>query len=582
MNCDDYTRNDPQGRCGIVELIMAIARRRLLGTVILVLMTASLLELVPAPEIRPGPLNTTNTSFGTSAVAVDQTPGIDQSPTATLAKDGSVWLAWMSNGFNNFSAGYDIIYKTLAGGVWSSDVNITNGGMNTSPAITQLQNGTMILFWSANRAGTTCAPTCTLYYARFLTNAAIWTRPVQLSSGSFNDSSASVSVGRDGTLWLAWTRTVTNCSVNPCFVSKQILYRTLSGNVWSNEIPLTSPTDPNWNWDPSITVSNDGMVRLVWSKGIPSQVSFQLYYKTYNGIVWSSDAPLFATATGFSETLPSIMQDRNGTLWIFWTRTIALSATLSQDVLMSLFSYNNGATWLNPTQITNDSTTIPIQDNTPAAVQGGDKYIWVFYATNLPNDWDIYARKSISPVSPVHLLDIYSLTANSTIDYPGWLRYVPLSPVVVVKITVLNLGDYANEAFTLQATAVNKTTYIIGSANTQIAAQGGSVLLTFNWDTTGGKPAFYTYNVTLTPAAPETVGNKPLNSLILKNAIRIIPFGDLDKDGLISINDAGVFFYNFDFAYPSPRFNPYADPDNDGIIGIIDVGMIEVIFDIQY
>jgi len=554
---------------------MVTARRRVLGTALLVLMTLTLFELMPVPLVAAA------TSFG-GPVQVDATTGIDRSPSATLAKDGSVWLAWMSDGFNNFTGGYDIIYKTYSGGLWSLDTNITKSGMNTSPSITQLANGTMLLFWSNNPAATTCAPACNLVYARFVPGGGFWTKPVQLSSGNFNDSSASTAVGRDGTLWLSWTRTTTNCSVSPCTVSKQLWYRTLKGNSWSPETALTSPTDANWNWDPSLTVSNDGIVRLVWSKGIQSQVNFQLFYKTFNGTVWSQDAPLFSTPTGFSETSPSIMQDRNGTLWIFWNREVPLSATLFQDVLMSSFSYNNGATWSSATQITNDSTVTPVNDTDPAAVQGGDKFIWVFYATNLPNDWDIYARKSVSQILPVHSLIVNSITANSTLDYPGWYRYVPpsgLSPIVVVTVSISNIGDYAGEGFSLQVNAVNRTTYPVGSAAASIGLPGGTVVFTFNWDTTGDKPALYSYSVVLTPTNPETAGNKPLNTLFVKNSIRILPLGDIDKDGWVSVVDAGIFFYNFNFTCATPsRFNPLADPDNDCVIGIVDVGIIEVQF----
>ena len=553
---------------------MAPVRRMVLGTALLVLMTLSLFELAPFLPVSA------STSFG-GPVPVDTTPGIDRSPSATLAKDGSVWLAWMSDGFNNFSGGYDIIYKTYSGGLWSLDTNITKSGMNTSPSITQLQNSTMLLFWSRNPAGISCAPSCNLVYARFIPSGGFWTKPVQLSNGNFNDSSASTSVGRDGTLWLAWTRTTTNCSVT-CIVSKQLFYQTLKANTWSPETPLTSATDTNWNWDPSLIVSNDGMVRVVWSKGLQSQVSFQLYYKTFNGTVWTQDTPLFSPPTAFSETSPSIMQDRNGTLWIFWNREVPLSATLLQDVLMSSFSYDNGATWSTPVQITNDSTVTPVNDTDPAAVQGGDKFIWVFYATNLPNDWDIYARKSASQILPVHSLIVNSITANSTLDYPGWYRYVPpsgLSPIVVVTVSVSNIGDYAGEGFTLQVSAVNKTTYAIGSTTASIGPVGGTLVLTYNWDTTGNKPALYSYSVTLTPTNPETPGNRPLNTLFVKNSIRILPLGDIDKDGWVSVVDAGIFFYNFNFTCVTPsRFNPLADPDNDCVIGIVDVGIIEVQF----
>jgi hypothetical protein len=60
-----------------------------------------------------------------------------------------------------------------------------------------------------------------------------------------------------------------------------------------------------------------------------------------------------------------------------------------------------------------------------------------------------------------------------------------------------------------------------------------------------------------------------------------LPIGDIDQDGWVSVVDAGIFFYNFNFGCGTPsRYNPLADPDNDCMIGIIDVGMVEINFGI--
>jgi hypothetical protein len=148
-----------------------------------------------------------------------------------------------------------------------------------------------------------------------------------------------------------------------------------------------------------------------------------------------------------------------------------------------------------------------------------------------------------------------------------------------VTVSITNIGDYSGEGFSLLVNAVNRTTYLIGSASASIGLPGGTVALTFNWDTTGDKPALYSYSVVLTPMNPETAGNSPLNTLFVKNSIRILPLGDIDKDGWVSVVDAGIFFYNFNFTCATPsRYNPLADPDNDCVIGIVDVGIIEVQF----
>src|SRR5207249_8395388 len=60
-----------------------------------------------------------------------------------------------------------------------------------------------------------------VFYAQYRSSG--WTSPVQITSTSLNDTSPSAAVGRDGTVWLVWTRVnSTNHSV-PAI--KQLYYK---------------------------------------------------------------------------------------------------------------------------------------------------------------------------------------------------------------------------------------------------------------------------------------------------------------------------------------------------------------------
>jgi hypothetical protein len=67
------------------------------------------------------------------------------------------------------------------------------------------------------------------------------------------------------------------------------------------------------------------------------------------------------------------------------------------------------------------------------------------------------------------------------------------------------------------------------------------------------------------------------NSASVSNGIHILPLGDVDQDGSVTITDFSVAVYGFGFtpACNCSRWNPYADIHGVGIIDIVDVGVIQ-------
>jgi hypothetical protein len=65
------------------------------------------------------------------------------------------------------------------------------------------------------------------------------------------------------------------------------------------------------------------------------------------------------------------------------------------------------------------------------------------------------------------------------------------------------------------------------------------------------------------------------NSYGLTNQVRILPLGDVDQDGSVTLTDVSVFFYDFGFtaACNCSRWTPYADIHGTGTIDIVDVGV---------
>jgi hypothetical protein len=537
------------------------------------LLTATLiLALVALP---PVPLVRANVVSWTSPGVVQQDyPSLDLLPSALQASNGSVWLAWQTN-FYRGDASFDIAYKTgilgTSGVSWSAPVRLTNNaGQNSDPALAQLQNGTILLFWAYKAAANT-----NLFYERF--TGRVWSNAVQLTYTTLNDTLPSAAVGKDGSLWLVWTRENATCGT--CAVTRQLYYKTLRSGVWSSELPLTFDT-ANWNFDSSVLVGKDGIVRVAWEKGPASVQNFHIYYKTFNGTAWTQQETQIVTNSTVQQKdiQPSLVQDRNGTIWLFWARQVVGSSN-SYYLVFSQYSIDNGLTWPSRTVT---SLTSPDANQTqdswqPSAIQStNDKKIWLFYSTNpLGLSYGIWALTSVSPIAPVCDVGVYSLTPAyappNSLQYPGGQMGLKQSAVLPIIIDLGNDGDSA-EIVSVHLTVSNSTNYNL-SGNAYVNA-GGSTNLQLNWNTTGINPGRYTLAATvsiITPSCTETVGNQPDSSLTVRNGIHIIPIGDVNQDGTVNILDLTLIAISFGSSVGSPLYNPYADIDGIGTINISDL-----------
>jgi hypothetical protein len=493
------------------------------------------------------------------------------------------WTARISNAYNIFYA-IGAWNVTARAWNWTAGAGIaTQPGANQNPSLVQLLNGTFYVFFTYK---STSSKNHQLYFIS--SNGGTWSRysPVPLANPTtLNDTLAAATVGRDGRLWLAWTRD--NSTLTGIHVMRQLWYKTLAGTIWSTEQPLTLPTDTKWNFEPSVVAGKDGIIRIAYARG--QSPNFQIYYLTYNGTVWTSPLQL-TTQTTTDDDNPSIMQDRSGTFWVFWARNVP-AGTSSAYVLYGISSTTNGASWTSETALTGVTCGVVCVDSEyPAAVQSTvDKNIWVFYATNPPsllNNFNIYALTTTSPIYPVHDVSISYFSPNASMIYAGGFHDpytasgIPISQSAVVQILVVfkNPGDF-NETVTLTLTATNKTNYSIGTQVLSILA-GSTSLTYFNFNSTGVKPA--RYGISGNASIPvETLGNRQDGLLSTPNLVHLLPWGDVDQDGSVTITDVTTVFYNYGFtcytpSACSPRYlaAQWGDVNGNGIIDISDATVV--------
>jgi hypothetical protein len=275
-----------------------------------------------------------------------------------------------------------------------------------------------------------------------------------------------------------------------------------------------------------------------------------------------------------------MIQDRNGTLWLFWGRLIVVSQLVQYFILYGKYSYDMGKTWSSEIQLTPTPGTSIFDSYQPNAVQTsfGVKSIWILYSSNynVVGGYDVYAVQSTG-INPVHDVRVAGLGASNNLgttwEYPGGLASIGQSPIETITVAISNIGDYV-ETVTATLTATNTTSTTVGT-RTYLVGPGNTMNFYYYWNTTNIKPGRYQLSVSLNPPSGETFGNMGDNYYYKTNQIHIIPLGDIDQDGSVTITDISVFFYDYGFTSSCgcSRWNPYADVHNSGVIDIIDVGI---------
>lgn len=473
-----------------------------------------------------------------------------------------MWVAWQSTRNNQSIGRTDIIYKTYTNNAWSTDHNLTTTGWNSGPSLVQLYNGTILAFWSQKTGNTF------LVYSS-LTNGGAWTSPTRITITTLNDTLASATVARDGTIWLVWTRVNATNTAAPKI--EQVFYKTWKNGVWSTDTQLTN--DSNQNFDARVMVGKDGIVRVTYSKGAAGNI-YQLYEKTYNGTVWTSDTQIVSSSS--TDVYPSMIQDRNGTLWLFWSRLIVVSSLVQYYELWGKFSYNLGQTWSTEAQLTPTPGTKIFDSFMPSAVQTnvGVKPLWIIYTSNYNvQDYDIFGLMSTG-IQPVHDVITTGLTVSNSVQYPGGLKTIGQSAVVTITVTVANIGDFL-ETVTATVGAANTTTTIVGT-HQSLVGPGNTMNFYYYWNTTNANPGTYGFSVNISPIPGETFGNSGDNYYAKTKQLRMLVIGDVNQDGCVTIVDISIANLGYYAPVGSPRWNPYADFDGDYLINIVDISIVNI------
>jgi len=491
------------------------------------------------------------TGWGSTSALPGTDPSTSIFPKLLQSSNGSIWLVW-----EKVSNGYGQIYLMVNNGFgWSGQIPLVNSNGvfdDISPALVQLTNGTVILAWSRGVSGTGCLSAMRMYdlYTESYTNGR-WTNPTPLVQAVGDDVDPAMTRLGDGRVMLVWNRcTSTNGGGD-------IYYKTFNG-TWGPEAALVAT--PAEEKLPSIVQMNDGKVWVIYSTNTGTGSSNVLNDVIWNGTSWTTPAQL--TNAGVDDDWSSIAQDRNGTIWLFWSRNV-FNGTVSgvptyQYDLFYRNSTNNGLAW-SPDQTL--APNINSQDLEPSVIQTNTKRLWLVYSSD-QKQGNPYRTQNLYLITS-DIVKIHELTLSS-FTMPPVYPYHRVGEVVNLTATVTNIGDY-NDSSQVYGYA-NSTLVYTGTVSVN---SGQSTTVILSWNSTGGMPGNYLLNATLRPAS----GQFLKSNMSLNSTYPLTFKGDVNRDGKIDILDFSTVAGHFGAVRGGPAYLPDADLNSDGKINILDLSL---------
>jgi hypothetical protein len=517
--------------------------------------TFLLVIILTAYAIGPQIVSVKSTGWGSPGAL----PGTDQYtnrfPRLLQASNGSIWLAW-----GKFVTTYGEIYLMVNNGFgWSGQIPLinSNGAFDDiTPALTQLINGTIILAWSRGGPGGTggCnTPNTYSIYTQSFTNG-VWSNPTLTVGGPGDDLTPAMTRMNDGRVMMVWTR----CT--PTTGGGDLYYKIYNG-TWGPESLLVGSTGFEEKL-PSVASMNDGRAWVVYTSNTGSGNINQLWDMIWNGSTWT--APALFTNTTLDDDWPSITQDRNQTIWVFWARdvsngTVGGIPTFQYDLYYKN-STSNGQTWSPEATI---APNINSNDVTPFVIQTNTKKLWMVYSSDQTQGNPYHAANLYLIISDI--VKVHDLALNS-IALPPSYPYRKVGDVVGVNVTVSDPGDYPESSQVncyVNSTQVYSLPFSINPGQTE--------KLTVPWNTTGSIAGNYIVKASVVPVNGEFITT---NNYSPNVSIPISFRGDLTRVGRVDVTDLAIIGAHFAAIVGSPNYYAPADPDNDGIINVSDLVIV--------
>jgi len=224
-----------------------------------------------------------------------------------------------------------------------------------------------------------------------------------------------------GRIWLAYANKTTGSLVNP-----DIFFKTFNGLSWSN--PQRVTIDPNDDdGTPYVAHLSNGSMIISWSSNRTGSNRYQLFYRLYSGnttVPKATTNPVRLTSSALNDSQASIVQDRNGRIWVAWARENQTTTPTGVIVFYSdiYYKYFNGTSWSPDFPLPQASNTIVggkhQVETTPSITQTKDGRIWIAWTSNETGDgtFDIFYKTTDGTVYNLPSSGIATSSWSARID----------------------------------------------------------------------------------------------------------------------------------------------------------------------
>lgn len=424
----------------------------------------------------------------------------------------------------------ELYYKTYKGITWSPDTRLTF----TSDYIHDVNPAIITTkqgkMWLVWSSNRTGS--YNLWHKTSTNNGEFWSPETQLTNPPIGeDKRPAIMEAADNRIWIVWQSGRTG--------NDNLFYKTYDGISWSSETQLTFDAYPNPNRGPAIMQSRDGKIWVFWGAVRATHpANFEIYYKTSidNGASWSAETRL--TVNNAWDLLPTAMQTRDGKIWVIWEADRS-----GQDDDLFYMTYD-GTTWSNDAKLTGDPT---FDDILPNIFQAENKTIWVTFSSSRMDDMDIWYKTAKSLVDAA----VVGVTTSSAYAYRGYGTRV--------YVTLRNFGT---STLTFPVNAYYNGN-VIGTQTVTNLGPDQVTTLTFTWSATSVPLS----NCTISAATGSISGEEDPNDNSLTNGIVEVRIpGDVTGDKAVNVFDAILISTYFG----KPIEFPEGDINDDGKIDIYD------------
>jgi hypothetical protein len=193
-----------------------------------------------------------------------------------------------------------------------------------------------------------------------------------------------VSVGNDGTVYVAWDDMRVPGSIYQVFAAKSID----GGMTWSGDIQISQSF--LINVFPAIATDRDGNVYIAWQEYNENETTSILVAKSTDGINWTTSTVATGGNYSTSRRVPDIIVDDSGSVLVTWM----FCDSDGNDFVQFSRSDDGGKSWISPIQVSHGSPVMVTSMVTPRLASDRGT-IYITWSDNRNGDHDIWLAQSV-------------------------------------------------------------------------------------------------------------------------------------------------------------------------------------------